>query len=181
MPHMPAMTPDQRRLWIRRVLGCPDLTAAQKTVLIALETYADYYDGTNAHPGEINLAEMCGLKVRAVNGALARGQELGLIQQTSPANSRTGRAAVYRLLPPLAAVPTAAATTGTAMPVDNVTTGTAMPVNEPTTGTATHHDRHRHDTTTGTAMPPTLQAPSKYLPNTNCWWVSRVPHQSCWT
>lgn len=159
---MPNMSPEQRRLWIRRVLGCESLTAAQKNVLIALETYANYHDGTNAFPGEANLAEMCGLQVRAVNGALARGQELGLIEQTKPANSRAGLAAVYRLLPPLSAVPDEASTTGMAVPVDNSTTGMA-----------THHDRHgqtprpawprRHDRHGHAAHPPsTLQAPSKH-------------------
>lgn len=152
------MNPESRRLWIRTVLGCPDLTAAQKTVLIALETYADYRTGGNAHPGVERLAEDCGLGERAVRYALDRAQRhtakcaedcdahLGLIERTHEANSRAGRAAVYRLV--AQGVTTAA------------TTGTTVPVNNSTTGTAVHHDRHAHDTTTGTSVPPTLQAPS---------------------
>ena len=150
-----AMTPERRRLWVRAVLGCLDITAAQKTVLIALETFADYRDGTNAHPGEGNLAQICGLTTRAVRTALAKAQDLGFIERTGAPNSRVGRAAVYRLTAP-------DATTGTAVPVNNFTTGTAVPVNNSTTGTAVHHDRNGHDTTTGTAVPPTLQPPSNH-------------------
>lgn len=163
------MNPESRRQWIRTVLGCPDLTAAQKTVLIDLETYADYRTGGNAHPGVERLAEDCGLGERAVRYALERAQvhdddcaegcdaHLGLIERTHAANSRAGRAAVYRLV---AQGVTASVTTGTTVPVNNSTTGTAVPPNGATTGTAVHHDRHGHDSTTGTTVPPTLQAPS---------------------
>lgn len=163
------MNPENRRLWIRTVLGCQDLTAAHKTVLIALETYADYRTGGNAHPGVERLAADCGLGERAVRYALDRAQghttdcaegcdaHLGLIERTHAANSRAGKAAVYRLV--VAGV-TTVATTGTSVPVNNSTTGTAVPPNGATTGTAVHHDRHADDTTTGTAVPPTLQAPS---------------------
>lgn len=155
------MTPETRRHWTRFILGCQDLTAAAKTVLIALETFADYRDGTNAHPGEALLAQICGLQTRAVRYALERGRELGLIEQTAAANSRAGRAAVYRLLP----APAERATTGTAVPVIEPTTGTAVPVNKSTTGTPTtprpapprHHDRHG-----GAAHPPsTSQVPTQ--------------------
>lgn len=161
------MSAEQRRLWVRMVLGCPDLTAAQKTVLVALETYADYRTGTNAHPGEERLAVDCDLKPRAVRYALERAQghnercapdcttHLGLIERTHEANSRAGRAAVYRLTMP----DELPITTGTAVPVNNASTGTQMPVIDLTTGTAMHDDRHGHDTFTGTAVPPTLQAP----------------------
>lgn len=162
------MSPELRRIWVRLVLRCPELTAAHKTVLWALETYADYRDGRNARPGEANLTKDTGLKPRAIRYAIQRAQghndkcapdcdfHLGLIEQTHPANSRAGRAAVYRLTIPAEI----GGTTGTPMPVNNSTTGTTMPVNEPTTGTPTHHDRHAHDTTTGTSVPPTFQAPS---------------------
>ncbi|MFN3005120.1 hypothetical protein [Mycolicibacterium wolinskyi] len=123
-------------------MGRKELTAAQKTVLVALETYADYRDGTNAHPGQSNLAEMCSLTTRAVQDALARGIELGLIECTAPANPRASRAAVYRLV-------FAESTTGTAVLVNEPITGTAVPVNNSTTGTAVRVN----NSTTGTAVP----------------------------
>lgn len=179
------MNPDQRRQWMRVVLGHAQLTAAQKTVLIALETYADYRDGTDAFPGEENLATLCDLTPRAVRQALACGRELGLIERTTPANHRAGRADVYRLVPIAAsvglaapagdaitgtAVPVIEPITGTAVPVNNSITGTTVPVNEVFTGTAVHDYRNGHDSFTGTAVPPTLPAPSNHhspggLPN----------------
>ncbi|SKI75994.1 helix-turn-helix domain-containing protein [Mycobacteroides abscessus] len=134
--------PARRRQWIRRVLGCTELSAAQRNVLLALETFADYLDGSNAHPGETNLAEICGLTTRAVRTALGRGCELGLIRKTANENPRASRAAVYRLLL------SDESTTGTAVPVKDPTTGTAVPVYNP-------HHRNGHDTITGTAVPPT--------------------------
>ncbi|TQK29401.1 hypothetical protein [Arthrobacter sp. SLBN-53] len=161
------MNPEQRRRWVRLVLRYDRsvLTGAQKTVLIALELYADYRDGTNAYPGEENLAADTGLTARAVRDAMKRGRDLGLIVRTALENPKAGRAAVYRLAMP--------ATTGTTVPVDNSTTGTTVPVNEPTTGTtvpvdnsttgtATRHHRNSHVATTGTAVPPTLPAPSNH-------------------
>lgn len=178
------MNPDQRRQWMRVVLGHAQLTAAQKTVLIALETYADYRDGTDAYPGEENLAKLCGLKPRAVRYALDQGRQLGLIERTAPANHRAGRADVYRLVPTAETVaaddritgtampvvegvtgttmPVNKPITGTAMPVDSPITGTTVPVNKVITGTAVHDHRHGHNSFTGTAMPPTLPTPSKH-------------------
>lgn len=92
------MNPEQRRAWHRYVLGCNDLTPAQRLVLLALETYADYTDGTNARPGVMRLAETCGVHTRTVDTALERGRFLELIEQTSRANPKRGQAAVYRLL-----------------------------------------------------------------------------------
>lgn len=92
------MTPEQRRFWRRRVFGDAELTAAQKIVLLALETFADYTDGTNARPGVAILAEMCGLKTRAVEAALQRGRRLGLIERTDRANPKRRLAACYRLV-----------------------------------------------------------------------------------
>lgn len=93
------MNAAQRRDWREYVYGCPDLTTAQRLVLLALAEFADWPDGTNAYPGSERLAEICGLKLSAVEKALARGRELKLIQQTQPAKPKRGWAAVYRLLP----------------------------------------------------------------------------------
>jgi hypothetical protein len=93
-----AMTPAERRAWRKHVFGHADLTAAQKLVLLALETFADYPAGTNAHPGVTLLAETCGLGMRVVEGALHSGRELELIERTGRANPKRGRAASYRLL-----------------------------------------------------------------------------------
>lgn len=91
------VTPEQRRDWRDYVLGAKALTLAQRVVLLALETFADYRDGTNARPGIERLTRKCGLTDRAVETALKRGRELGLIQRT--ANGFKGHAAVYRLVP----------------------------------------------------------------------------------
>ncbi|MDM2171558.1 helix-turn-helix domain-containing protein [Mycobacteroides abscessus] len=91
------MTPEQRRDWRDYVLGAKTLTLAQRIVLLALETFADYADGTNARPGIEGLRRKCGLTERAVETALKRGRELGLIQRT--ANGFKRHAAVYRLVP----------------------------------------------------------------------------------
>jgi hypothetical protein len=93
------MNREQRREWRRHVFGHASLTDGQKVVLLALETYADYPDGTNARPGVVTLAEMCGFGERVVKSALKRGQRLKLIEQTARANPKRGLAAVYRLLP----------------------------------------------------------------------------------
>lgn len=181
------MSPEQRRLWVRLVLRFPraDLSAAQKTVLIALETYADYRDGANAHPGEENLAVDTGITARAVRDAIKRGRDLGLIEQTHRENPKAGLAAVYRLTLPTDYT----VSTGTAVPVDNSTTGTAVPVETATTGTAVHHHRNGHVISTGTAVPPTLHAPSKYQVVVSDWGTSpeqpiathtdRVPSRFC--
>lgn len=92
------MNKQQRREWRADVLGHSELTPAQKLVLLGLETFADYPEGTNARPGVAALAEQCRLKPRAVEGALQLGRELKLIQQTARANPKRGHAAVYRLL-----------------------------------------------------------------------------------
>lgn len=74
------------------------LSPSQKLVLLMLETFADYQDGTNAHPGIQVLAEMCGLTTNAVGTALRRGRLLGLIERTDVANRGGGKADVYRLV-----------------------------------------------------------------------------------
>lgn len=145
------MGPELLRQWVRRVLGHEDLTATQKTVLVALQTFANYDDGSNAHPGEILLSETCGITTRAVRAAIRRGRDLGLIEQTAEENPRAGRAAVYRIV-------LIESTTGTTVPVNNSTTGTAVPVNNPTTGTAVPVN----NSTTGTATSPSPEQP--FLP-----------------
>ncbi|MEC4840525.1 hypothetical protein R2360_13660 [Mycobacteroides chelonae] len=151
--------PERRRLWVRRVLGCADLTAAQRNVLIALETYSDYLNGANAHPGETNLAEICGITTRAVRVALSKGRELGFIKRTAAENPRAARAAVYRIVlsePTTGTtVPVNESTTGTAVPVKQPTTGTTVPVYNPTTGTAVPV----YNPTTGTATSPSPEQP----------------------
>ena len=128
------LTYDQRRRWARMVLQS-ELTAAQKTVLFALETYADWSDGTNAFPGEIQLSELCGMTTRAIRMALDRGKALGLIQQTQRANPKAHKAAVYRLVTPGSIVGVEPSSTGTTVPVEPRSTGTHVPVNNSSTGT----------------------------------------------
>lgn len=127
-----SITFENRRLWKRLVLRMPsaDLSASHKTVLLALEDYADYRDGTGAHPGEQNLSVAAGVDVRTVRRALAAGKTLGLIEQTAAANPKAGKAAEYRLTLPAAA----AGSTGHQGPVNSPTTGHASPVNNPTAG-----------------------------------------------
>lgn len=145
------MTPAERRDWTRIVLGHADLTAAQKVVVIALSTYADFESGRRAFPGEQRLATDTGLGVRAVRYGLTAAVELGLIERTALPNRRGGRATTYALTMP--------AFTGTAVPVNKSLTGTAMPVKDVVTGTAVHHHRHGGATTTGIAVPPTIHRP----------------------
>lgn len=145
------LTFEDRRKWTRLVLRMPsaELSASCKTVLLALESYADYRDGTGAHPGEENLSKAADVNVRTVRRALATGRALGLIEQTSAANSKAGKAAEYSLTLPGGA----AVTTGHPSPVDNSTTGHHSPVE-------TVHDR-----TNATPRPDTGVLPPK--PYTN--------------
>lgn len=162
--------PERRRAWLRRVRGCADLTHAQRNVVCALGDYADYIHGTNARPGEANLADECGLSTRAVRGALAAAQKAGLIERTSPANPRTGRAAVYRLVG--APTPEAADTaeedliTGTTVPVMDADTGTAVPVVDANTGTAVPVNNSNTGTVTSSIPEQPFLPPSKHHKNT---------------
>lgn len=144
------MTAEQRRAWRRRVFAFAnaDLRHAQKVVLLALETFADFPAGTNARPGITNLAAMCALDERTVRFALKAGERLNLIEQTARANPKRGLAAVYRLLPQ-------PVSTGSADPVDEVSIGSVDPL-EP------HFNRiekvflpDRIDISTGSVDPPT--------------------------
>ncbi|OCB45565.1 hypothetical protein A5721_16350 [Mycobacterium vulneris] len=126
------LTFEDRRRWTKLVLRMPstELSAANKTVLLALESYADYRDGTGAHPGEQNLSEAAGVDVRTVRRALAAGRNLGLILQTAAANPKAGKAAEYSItLPGPNGI-----STGQPSPVNNSTTGHSSPVNNSTTG-----------------------------------------------
>jgi hypothetical protein len=93
------MNREQRRQWRRYMFGCTDLTLAERFVLLALETFADFPDGANARPGVTALAEMCGLKTRVVEAALHHGRRLKLIDRTARANPKLALAATYQLLP----------------------------------------------------------------------------------
>ena len=102
--------PLDRTAWLRQVIGASreHLSAAQKVVLVALSTFADYRDGSNARPGVDLLARLCNLTPNAVGTALGRGRDLGLIERTAPANRGGGKADVYRLIvtPPAGGVTT---------------------------------------------------------------------------
>jgi hypothetical protein len=89
----------QRRQWRKYVLGCTELTEAQRLVLLALSEFADWPEGTNAFPGVKVLAEMCGFQDRVVKTALSNGRRLNLIKETQRANPKRGWASVYKLLP----------------------------------------------------------------------------------
>lgn len=156
------LTFENRRKWTRLVLRMPsaELSASCKTVLLALESYADYRDGTGAHPGEENLSKAADVNVRTVRRALATGRALGLIEQTSAANSKAGKAAEYSLtLPGIADV-----TTGHPSPVENSTTGHPSPVNNSTTGHPSPIETV-HDRTNASLRPDTGVLPPK--PYTN--------------
>jgi hypothetical protein len=85
--------------WRKHVMRCTDLTPAERLVLIALGSYADYCDGTNAHPGIERLSVDTALSRTAVEGALRKARRLNLIQVTTRQNPKLGHAAVYQLLP----------------------------------------------------------------------------------
>jgi hypothetical protein len=162
------MTGTQWHRWTRWVLGSDSLTDAQKLVLLALQTFADYPAGTNARPGVATLAVACGLKERAVRYALEAGERLKLIEQTKPANPKRGHAATYRLI-----------SSGTAIPVESVSSGTRVPVENGSSGTAMQFQVARSDTSSGTGVPPTY---SDRLNKSSVWspepgTSSREPHQ----
>ena len=100
------MNREQRREWRRYVFRCSDLTIGQRLVLLALETFADFPEGTNAHPGNDLLAEMCGFGTTEVENALRQGRKLRLIEKTARQNPKRGLAVVYRLLPVSFSTPT---------------------------------------------------------------------------
>lgn len=97
-----------RYAWRRAVVRDYRLTEADRRVLLELESYADP-DGTNARPGvdriasHLRTAEDKGLSEKTVRRGLARGRELGYLEQTAKARRAGDRwlAAVYRLTMPL--------------------------------------------------------------------------------
>lgn len=142
------MTPAQRRAWRTDVFGHPDLSLAEKLTLLALETYADWPDGTNARPGVENLARMCGLKTRVVEKALAQGRQLKLIDQTSRANPKRGHAASYCLL-----------STRTTVRIETDSTRTTVRIDTPTNANFNPHESAflpaRNEVSTRTPVQPT--------------------------
>lgn len=93
------MTPEQRYKWRLHVLGAKGLPPAQRLVILALENYANWSDGTNAHPGVDKLARTCGVDEKTVRRALETAwKKLGLIEQTVRANPKAGNAAVWKLV-----------------------------------------------------------------------------------
>lgn len=92
------MNREERRAWRRYVLGCQQMTHGERLVLLALETFTDYRDGTNAHPGVAVLAQICNVSDRLVKQALDHGRQLGLIAQTARANPKAHKSATYKLL-----------------------------------------------------------------------------------
>lgn len=160
------LTFDNRRQWTRLVLRmpCKELSSAHKTVLLALEGYADYRDGTGAHPGEQNLSEAAGVDVRTVRRALAAGRSLGLIQQTAAANPKAGKAAEYSLTLPAVS----GGSMGQASPVNSSTTGHTSPVNNPTAGHTSPVETGHHRTEMS-FQPDTPVLPPKPYTNTQEW------------
>lgn len=157
------LTFDNRRQWTRLVLRmpCKELSSTHKTVLLALEGYADYRDGTGAHPGEQNLSEAAGVDVRTVRRALAAGRSLGLIQQTAAANPKAGKAAEYSLTLPAAGE----GSIGQASPVNSSTAGHTSPVNNPTAGHTSPVETGHHRTEMS-FQPDTPVLPPKPYTNT---------------
>lgn len=144
------MTPDQRRAWRRRVFSFAhaDLRPAQKVVLLALETFADYPAGTNARPGINHLATMCALDERTVRFALKAGEQLNLIDKTARANPKRGLAAVYRLLPE-------SFSSGSLDPVGDVSTGSTDPLEPIFNRIESQFQPDQIDVSTGSTDPPT--------------------------
>lgn len=165
-----SITFENRRQWKRLVLRMPgaDLSASHKTVLLALEDYADYRDGTGAHPGEQNLSEAAGVDVRTVRRALAAGTALGLIEKTAAANPKAGKAAEYSLTLPAAAL----GSTGHQSPVDNSTTGHPSLVETVDNTVSTGHQspvETGHHRTGMSFQPDTGVLPPKPYTNTQEW------------
>lgn len=147
------MTPEQRRDWRDYVLGAETLTLAQRVVLLALETFANYHDGRNARPGMDKLTQKCGLTDRAVEKALKRGRELGLIQRT--ANGYPGQKAEYCLVP----VPESL-NGGTGISGESLNGGSGNDGNSPHSGTGISGESpNGEDINARTPVPPTTSGP----------------------
>lgn len=154
------MGPEQRRQWVRKVLGHSELKSGAKVVLLALGTYANYDDGSEAHPGEDKLAADTGLTTRAVQLAMRQGRELGLIIRTKAANPKAGKAAEWKLTMP----PDDDPNTRTTVRVENVSTRTTVRVDNPNTRTDVRVETGQYPNqqvvSTRTPVPTTFPAPS---------------------
>lgn len=147
------MTPEQRRDWRDYVLGAETLTLAQRVVLLALETFANYHDGRNARPGMDKLTQKCGLTDRAVEKALKRGRELGLIQRT--ANGYPGQKAEYCLVPVSKSL-----NGGTGILGESPNGGSGNDGNSPRSGTGISGESpNGEDINARTPVPPTTSGP----------------------
>ncbi len=142
------MNAAQHRPWREYVLGCTELTPAERLVLLALAEFADWKSGADARPGVAHLAAMCGLKSRVVERALARGRELKLIEQVARANPRRNLAAVYRLV----SVPDS---TRTSVQVDEDSTRTSVQVESEFNPHETEVQPARNGVSTRTSVQPT--------------------------
>jgi hypothetical protein len=152
-----------------------DLSPDQKLVHLALETFADYRDGTNAHPGIEALAEMCNLDPRTVRDALGLGRYLGLTDRTELANRRRGKSDVYRMLSTGTVVPPDAGSTGTVVPPEVASTGTVVPPVAPVWGNGCVDSGGTATSILGEPpFPPPTQAPTQAPRGSH---LSRVRHQ----
>jgi hypothetical protein len=135
------MNKTEHREWRICVLGA-DLTWAQKVILLALETFADYPAGTNARPGVELLADMCGCDRHTVGEALDAGVEVGLIEQTARQVPKKKRAAVYRLLPqPVSTAATTAIEDTVSMAGSDVSMAAAAATTNPSTPIHLHQEK----------------------------------------
>lgn len=122
------MKPAERRGWRWHVAASVELRPSERLVLLMLQEFASYEDGTGARPGVDVLAAACGgLSRRTVDRALNRGMDLGLIVRTADATWR--KAAVYKLtIPPDSASPVTHYGTDSAPPVTHYESDSAPPV-----------------------------------------------------
>jgi hypothetical protein len=89
----------ERAAWKRYVMGCPALQHTERLILLALETFADFADGTGAHPGWAALADICNLSRSETLDAMKKGRDLNLIERTARGARKLGHADTYRLVP----------------------------------------------------------------------------------
>lgn len=136
------MTPKQRRAWRIHVLGAEGLTHTQRLVILALEEYVNYDDGTNAFPGVAGLASMCGVEEKTVRRALDTAwRRLGLIEKVAPANPKAHKSTVWKLV-----------STGLPSPLETDFKRTGE-------STRNHFNRTRQSISTGLQSPPTTSRP----------------------
>ena len=110
-------------------------------VLVALQTFADYRDGTGAHPGVETLAVLCAVDERTARRALEAGSRLGLIEMTARANPKAHKAAVWRLISTGHQCPPETASSGHASPVETQFNRTNQPFLPDKNRVSTGHPR----------------------------------------